>query len=1587
MPQSFPRHPAVRWFTTKISLSDMTSFAEVEKVIEALETEAERGRAFEVFAEAWLANQPIAQALAVWPGDTAPLALHSALRLPVTDKGIDGVMEQPDGVTCYQVKFRTGRPRLRLSDLSTFFAISDRGSRRLVFTNCNELVQEANERPDTVFVRGADLDRLTPEDFRVMGDWLNGAERSKERAKPRKHQEEAIDAITRALAKSPRATALMACGTGKTLVGLWVAERMQCKTVLLLVPSLALMRQVVHAWLGERAVAYRCVCSDPSVIPEEDALVVTQADVDFPVTTEADDVHRFLSTPSDAMKVVFSTYQSCSVIAAAVKELPAFDLSIFDEAHKTAGQEGGLFTLALNDQNLRISRRLFLTATPRHVRLREGATRDADEPIYSMDSADAYGEVVYRLPFSRAIAEKIIADYKVVISVVTSTMVTDELLRRGVVSIENSRVRARQVANQLALKVAVERYGVRRIFSFHSSVASAESFANNGPEGVTNHLAGFFCAHVSGMMAAGYRERIIKEFASSTRALLSNARCLTEGVDVPGVDMVAFLSPRRSLVDIVQATGRAIRRTDDKPFGYVLVPLYVEHAREESIEDAVKRANFEDVWNILNRLREHDDLLAQSIDLMQTQRGEVGGYDDSEFRKRVEICGPSVSLDELRQSITAACLDALGKPWMLRYGQLVAYFKRHGTCDIPIRSKEYKVLATWVVAQRYERRKGRLTFEQIDLLDRLRFTWDPYSTEWRTNYVALTEYKAKHGHCEVPGKSRDYPVLGRWVKQQRSLNARGELNAERIALLDRIGFGWAARIGTWDQRFHELCAFKERFGNTRVPVKWKENPILGNWAAAQRYKYRHGRVSARHVELLNSIQFEWEVPRAIPDAAEWDEKLARFLKYREETGRTDFARDDMQVKSIAGWVQAQRAARKAGKLDPERERRLNEVGFPWDSMAPGSEAHWRRRADELKAYVQTHGTALVTVTDKVTLGLKEWVALQRSLRRRGRLSEQRIQLLDSVGFIWEPKVTRRQSVDGAGVNGAGWQEMRVALVSYFKLHGNCHVPASWPANPALAQWVIEVRKLQARDRLSADQIGSLDALGFAWSAAEARWDEMLPKLKAAMHRGETPAVDTDLGRWIVAIRRQHRKGRLGPDKETALRSINFKLQPDGERWEAMLKRLKNYHAAHGDCLVPWRWEKDPQLSTWVRTQRYYRKKNLLSPPRMAALDELGFAWSPDAVRRPESEPWGDMLERLRRFTAEHGHARVPQTFADDPKLGNWVSTQRYFYRKGRLSAERIKALNEMGFVWTINPHAALGQTADIFGDRWQTMLGELRSFREKFGHCRVPSGWEEDPRLANWVSVQRRMRKLQRLSPERISLLEALGFAWSVPTAQRPPSVAGVEPAWSEMIVQLQDYRSEYGHCRVPQRWPKNRRLAAWVDRMRRAHKGSHLAADFVNQLDSLGFDWDPTTGKWEKMFLALEAFRREHGHANVPLNYAANPALSNWVRNQRRDRKLGREIMRSRIARLDSLGFVWSFTSKTNWEDMFELLVHFKKTHGHCNVPQRWPENLKLGRWVNTQRWRASRLTVKRRRMLEDLGFLWNTVQRSDDESVVASG
>jgi predicted helicase len=252
---------------------------------------------------------------------------------------------------------------------------------------------------------------------------------------------------------------------------------------------------------------------------------------------------------------------------------------------------------------------------------------------------------------------------------------------------------------------------------------------------------GFQTFHVNGTMPTAHRERLMRGFRAAPHAVMSNARCLTEGVDVPAVDVVAFLSPRRSPVDIVQATGRAMRLTPGKTIGYVLVPLHLEQAACETVEQAVTRANFDDVWDVLQSLQEQDEELAEIIGAMREERGRTKGFDDAPFRERVDILGPRAALETLRKAIATACIDLLADNWEERFGQLRAFEERFGHCVVPNRWGENPGLGFWVGNQRQRKKTNTLSEDRIRRLEEIGFNWTPYGAQWKEMFAALLKSK------------------------------------------------------------------------------------------------------------------------------------------------------------------------------------------------------------------------------------------------------------------------------------------------------------------------------------------------------------------------------------------------------------------------------------------------------------------------------------------------------------------------------------------------------------------------------------------------------------------------------------------------------------------------------------------------------------------------------------------------------------------------------------------------------------------------------------------------------------------------------
>ena len=925
-----PLHPKAKEFAKSGLFAGLSSFEELEKRIAAIPENKGKGDAFEVFAEAYLATQRKHDTHQVWPRSAAPLDIRGKLGLGEMDYGVDGVFQTLLGdLSAYQVKFRACREPMTWRELSTFMGLADspRIRSRILITNCDELPAVMNERQGFFCIRGSDLDRIERSDFQAIEAWFAETAVQPPKKKPLPHQEEALAVIVPALKKKDRATAIMACGTGKTLVTLWSAEQLGSRKILVLLPSLALLRQTLHEWLRETSLdslAYLCVCSDPTVKGDADAISTAQSDLDFEVSTNPENVRRFLDAPFQGTKVIFSTYQSASVVGDAMKKGETFDLGIFDEAHKTAGREGRNYVFALDDKKLPIAKRLFVTATPRHYNPSKRTKEGEATVAFSMDDPKVYGEQCYTLSFSKAANLGIICGYKVIISVITSDQVNDELLSKGLVTVKGDDIRARQVANQIALRDAATKYGVSKIFTFHSTVKSASSFVAEGGEGVRSHLPEFSAFHVSGEMPAAHREHLMRDFRNIPKAVMSNARCLTEGVDVPAVDMVAFLSPKKSKVDIVQAIGRAMRKSEGKETGYVLVPLYLEQKEGESLDKAIERANFEEIWDVLQSLKEQDEILAQHITQSAQARGAGKGADDSTFSDRIDFTGPALALESIRASVTTHVLEHLESSWDVNFGKLVKFKEEYGHCRVPWGYKTDQELAMWVSRQRKFFSKGQLSPERFSRLQKVDFVWNPQFSDWEQMFERLKLYKSKFGHCRISQGSKTHKELGTWIADTRKSYSKKRLSEEQISKLESLGFEWDPITSDWDRMFQCLKSYKAEHGDCLVPQRFEASRELGTWCSNQRMRYAREKLSSDRILKLESIGFTWSLKQP---TRTWDENFDLLQSFKLKNGHCRVPISNKAGPSFAYWVKNQRSAFSKKKLSAERIAKLKAIGF------------------------------------------------------------------------------------------------------------------------------------------------------------------------------------------------------------------------------------------------------------------------------------------------------------------------------------------------------------------------------------------------------------------------------------------------------------------------------------------------------------------------------------------------------------------------------------------------------------------------------------------------------------------------------------
>jgi hypothetical protein len=720
---------------------------------------------------------------------------------------------------------------------------------------------------------------------------------------------------------------------------------------------------------------------------------------------------------------------------------------------------------------------------------------------------------------------------------------------------------------------------------------------------------------------------------------------LAEGVDVPSLDGVAFIDPRGSQVEIIQAVGRAIRKVrgaDVQTKGTIVIPVFIEDSDDP--EESIEVSNFKPVWDVLKALRAHDEILADTLDQYRTNMAKV----DSDRRQVISdkiIFDIPMSVDaEFSSALRTFLVEATTESWEFWFGLLESYKAEFGDCLVTRGSKYRNYnLALWVSRQRFN--DIQLTCEKRARLDELGFVWNVREYEWEEAFKHLLAYKKEFGDCLVirGSKFRNYN-LGSWVSKQRS--KKGKLTSEQRIRLTDLGFVWDVLEYQWEEGFKHLVAYKKEYGDCRVVGKSAyRNHNLGIWVGHQRST--RARLTLEQRNQLDDLGFDWD-----PYKTDWDEGFEYLVAYKKEYGDCLIQVETRYCGYKLGkWVRTQRAS--YDQLTPERLKLLDGLGF----VRNPAKLFWDRAFELLVAYKKEFGDCFVSGTYKYgDFALGGWVNNQR-MNEEKLTSEQRIRF-DDLGFVWD--VLEYQ-----------WEEGFKHLVAYKEEFGDCFVVNNLLYRAyKLGQWVSAQRG--KRKDLTIEREMRLKDIGFLWNLDQAKWEKAFKCLVAykeefghcMVTKNTSMDRDFNLSSWVSNQRTN--KEKLPTERRNLLNKLGFIWDVSHFKWEEGFQCLVTYKDEFGDCLV----QNGSQysgykLSQWVGDQR--ENSHRLTSEQRSRLDGLGFVWNVLKYR------WEEGFTNLVDYKDEFGDCRVrDKSKYRNYNLGSWVSKQRS--KKGKLTSEQISNL-------------------------------------------------------------------------------------------------------------------------------------------------------------------------------------------------------------------------------------------------------------------------------------------------------------------------
>ena len=859
----------------------------------------EKGNAFEELTRLYLLTDPLYANLfdKVWHHTKIPEDIKDLLDLPQTEIGIDLVCKtKKNEYWAIQCKFhQDSNINLNIKELSTFFSETEKKiynnmfAYRLVVSSAEGIGDKLKKRDskNTGYLLYDVLSKLGESQFSDFRKILDGEIVEYIPFNPLNHQDVAIRKCKNYFNSklNSRGRIIHPCGTGKSLLAYWCSRTLNAKTILIAVPSIALVRQTLNTWVRESfanktKIDWIVVCSDDDASTIDDNQDHIE-NYDIPVTTNPHEINNFFKDNNSELKILITTYQSSKTVTDGLKKLKiTFDLGIYDEAHKTVGHKDKHFAHLLYDENIMINRRIFMTATER-------VYRGKSEDFTSMDDNSIYGDIIDQLSFKKALEENppILSDYKIVSVIITKLELENLINNNKTVKPDGSNwtieTDASSFASMIMIKKLIKEKNIHHIVSFHKSIKRSKDFKKliEDSQLVDKSFNKLKVFHVNGKDSSGKRASNLIKFTNSKNSLITNARCLTEGVDVPTIDAVLFADPKQSKIDIVQAAGRAMRTSSDKKFGYILVPVVVD------IDDKdLSTTAYQQIVSTIVALGIHDSRIIDEYKEISEGKKIDGGILDFDIPEVIEI-----NYKDFLQNTNLKIWDRFNYTWENVFRELKAYVKKYGHSVV---KQTYEVnglkLGWWVSSRRREYKKNILSIsnEQKRQLESLKgWKWEVHEYSGRIDGTLqdfeqitsiIKEYIKKNGSSNIGRRVSENKIYHSVITSVRGKYKNKKLSEERIRILESIeGWMWKnEETGTESKKYgrkkHDIDSminalenYVKEQGTSHVPVAYEVNDLpLGVWIKDRRTEYKKGilKMNEEQIKRIENLpKWDWEV--------------------------------------------------------------------------------------------------------------------------------------------------------------------------------------------------------------------------------------------------------------------------------------------------------------------------------------------------------------------------------------------------------------------------------------------------------------------------------------------------------------------------------------------------------------------------------------------------------------------------------------------------------------------------------------------------------------------------------------------------------